>query len=78
VSNNFRNPAEWPPQPGDLWRDSYPRGGHLPRPAELWFATSDTDKGVQFVGLTGHKDDPDRVRHAYGPLTLVHREEASS
>lgn len=68
-------PAEWPPQPGDLWRDA---GG------ELWFAyvihrehssyvemrCEDTSKGLPPFG----DDGVDGVNKRYGPMTLVRRE----
>ncbi|MFI7628452.1 hypothetical protein [Microbispora rosea] len=66
-------PAEWPPQPGDLWRDQ--RGG-------LWFAADihDVDETdvPEIVMVWTHEDyrlRPDLLNQRSGPLTLVHREE---
>lgn len=82
-------PAEWPPCPGDLWRD---------RNGDLHFAASyspdyddpedsqgiDAD-GVRVVLLSKGLDEscspgksfhrPDYVNQRSGPLTLVHRED---
>lgn len=61
-------PAEWPPRPGDLWRDN---GG------ELWFAVE--IGGVALVPSYPVSSSrrgvvPDKVKDSVGPLTLVHRE----
>lgn len=71
--NDNHVPEYWPPQPGDLWADSYPRGGHLPKPYRLWFAISHVIEGVRLVSLTGAELDPDKVRHRFGPMRLIHR-----
>lgn len=67
------SPPEWPPRPGDLWRDMA---------GIVWFATDvhDVDRtDVPEVRLVrayeGAASDPvDKVLKLYGPLTLVHRE----
>lgn len=77
-------PAEWPPRPGDLWRD---------REGELWFTARhwpDYDdpkdsKGVNaegwrpvmvpvHLGEQGSPWRPEDVLQPAGPFTLVHRE----
>lgn len=78
-------PAEWPPQPGDLWRDG---GG------DGWFAQryfADFDDPTDFEGCNrdgwrvvlvpfsggpygSSAGRPDEVNQAHGPLSLVHRE----
>lgn len=66
-------PAEWPPQPGDLWRRD--------DPGDVWFAVFD-NYGRKLImlpanptrGLTAYEPDEVLTR---GPLTLVHREEAA-
>lgn len=73
-------PADWPPRPGDLWRD-----GDL----DLWFATTahvyqhgpEGDfPAVPVVELVhaggGPSRKPDEVNRECGPLELVHREQA--
>lgn len=73
-------PAEWPPRPGDLWRD-----GDL----DLWFATTghvyqhgpDGDfpatPVVELVHAGGNRSrKPDEVNRDYGPMELVRREQA--
>lgn len=61
-----RAPAEWPPQPGDVWRD---------KGANAWFS-QDTEGDpilrAQHSGWGG--GDPERVLNQYGPMTLVYRE----
>lgn len=68
-------PAEWPPQPGDLWRDS---------DGDVWFAYGlvfDGDglkalrcaNGAKVLGPWGSDD----VNQQYGPLVLVHREDGA-
>lgn len=71
-------PAEWPPRPGDLWRD---------RDGDAWYALlvddddmadepyvilrpsrSSKDPGLHFQG------DNERIITWHGPLTLAHRE----
>jgi hypothetical protein len=70
-------PAEWPPQPGDLWHDGADR---------LWFAFDATDydadekpKGVRLCGTSAYGDGaeqvPDNVNKLYGPMTLVRRDD---
>jgi hypothetical protein len=62
-------PAEWPPQPGDLWRDKI---------GETWFAFR--DKGVSLmvpsypVNASRGGRNPDTVLEKLCPLTLVYRE----
>lgn len=70
-------PAEWPPQPGDLWRD---------QDGDLWYGllvddddTEDESYIVLRPGRTSKhpsyvNSDNDGVRRTYGPLTLVRRE----
>lgn len=79
-------PAEWPPRPGDLWRD---------REGELWFAAQhwpDYDdvkdcRGMNgtgwrpvlvpvHLGEQGSPARPEDVIQPCGPFTLVHREPA--
>lgn len=60
-------PAEWPPQPGDLWRD---------RDGTLWFAVE--EKGHHPAGLMCDSSqvwNPAEVGANWSPLTLVHRED---
>lgn len=57
------DPAEWPPQLGDLWRDA---------DGDPWFCLADNEM-VTPETATMHTD---RVLSKYGPLTLVHREGA--
>jgi hypothetical protein len=63
-------PAEWPPQPGDLWKD---------RNESVWFALRQRNRGVRLVPgdpvgpLVGY--DSDDVMAKVGPLILVRREE---
>jgi hypothetical protein len=68
-------PPEWPPQPGDLWRD---------RNGSAWFATDLNDiaeTGDPEIAMVLAYEDfhqpPDAVNKNKGPLTLVHREEAN-
>lgn len=63
-------PAEWPPQPGDLWRDNGD---------ELWFVVQLAPDDIAMlpsypVSSSKRGVKPDRVRSTVGPLTLVHRE----
>lgn len=63
-------PAEWPPQPGDLWRDNGD---------EVWFAVQLAPGDVAMlpsypVSSSKRGVTPDRVMRTVGPLTLVHRE----
>jgi hypothetical protein len=60
-------PAEWPPEPGDLWRD---------RLGTLWFARHMGGSQVSFVPTDGGFDErtPALVLETIGPLTFVHRE----
>ncbi len=63
-------PAEWPPQPGDLWRD---------RVGELWFVhhAPHQPKGPLWGRTTGGArwtDIAEWLAKDNGPLTLVHRE----
>lgn len=69
-------PKEWPPQSGDKWRDA--AGGP-------WFAVDVTDwdaDGEPRVDLFSANqyncgsDTPDKVNQQYGPMVLVHREDA--
>jgi hypothetical protein len=68
------NPAEWPPQPGDLWRD---------RHGSTWFAFWGLDAGRVFMVPNNpvrgelNTPTPNAVMESVGPLALVHREEAS-
>jgi hypothetical protein len=72
-------PAEWPPKPGDLWRD---------RSGVLWFHqnyyVSAGDMGgydeARMVRATGSEsyDDLPHFIQARGPMTLEYREGAAS
>lgn len=59
-------PAEWPPRPGDLWRDCHD---------VLWFTTTESDVANPFMRTTDYSGNHARnlLEHV-GPLTLVHRE----
>lgn len=67
-------PAEWPPQPGDLWRD---------KNNDIWFAAdvhdgAETDQ-PQIVMVFSREDyrlTPDEMNQRHGQLTLVHRDGA--
>lgn len=65
-------PAEWPPKPGDKWRD---------RHGSAWFAFYGLEAREVFMipadPVRGplSTPTPDEVMHKVGPLTLVHREE---
>jgi len=76
-------PANWPPQPGDLWR----RTDFIqPEPADdepdlgLWFAHYD----ARLILLPAHGDieyaetNPEKLRASGGRWTLVHREHQES
>ncbi|MEU3452104.1 hypothetical protein ABZ671_00475 [Micromonospora sp. NPDC006766] len=67
-------PAEWPPQPGDLWRSAFGR---------LWFVYSYVNgEGRREQRFTpaddraygGNPCTPEALLSQEGPLTLVHRE----
>lgn len=66
-------PPDWPPRPGDLWRD---------RHGTTWFAFYGIDAREVFMvpadPVSGplSTPQPDVVLSKVGPLTLVHREEA--
>lgn len=69
-------PPEWPPRPGDLWRDSAGR---------VWFGIDTTDyddsDGIRVEMASPDqyafgRNLPDEVNRRYGPMTLVHREDA--
>ncbi|HEY9476523.1 MAG TPA: hypothetical protein VIS06_22075 [Mycobacteriales bacterium] len=72
-------PAEWPPQPGDLWRSADGR---------VWFAADradyNYDSADQIVmiseGAWRYGDDrtPQDLNRNAGPLTLVRREGGAS
>ncbi|MGH3379525.1 MAG: hypothetical protein ACRDP6_32800 [Actinoallomurus sp.] len=71
-------PAEWPPQPGDLWRD---------RDGDLWFGLlDDNDEELLTVLSPGRTSKHpafidsgnDTIQRDHGPLALVHREEPES
>lgn len=65
-------PAEWPPQPGDLWKDEH---------GSFWFAFWGADACEVFMVPSDpargelNTPMPDRVLLMVGPLTLVHRED---
>lgn len=66
-------PAEWPPQIGDLWRDSY---------GNLWFISRDpTSMSGRLLGRTAGgtrwTDDMQQLIDDHAPLTIVHREPAT-
>lgn len=65
-------PAEWPPRPGDVWRD---------RDGSPWFAATVIERGgnavVRMLSGLGHEPSyqyPATFVQRSGPLTLVHRE----
>lgn len=63
-------PAEWPPQPGDLWRSKF----------EPFFAVAagdDDAPAMRLMNCAGELFKADVIRNLYGPLRLVHREEAN-
>lgn len=59
-------PAEWPPRPGDLWRDGE---------GDVWFAVEDRDGDVHFRATGDTYAPTDWAAKHYAPLTLVHRED---
>lgn len=72
-------PAEWPPRPGDLWRD---------RDGALWawrrYTYHDGEYRIDsedFISLDGKRcqwgDQADDVLRDFGPLQLVRREQAN-
>lgn len=65
-------PAGWPPQAGDLWRD---------RDGSVWLACAVGDSEVSIITMICAAGAADRsheqVLARFGPLTLVHREEAN-
>ncbi|MBA9003702.1 hypothetical protein [Thermomonospora cellulosilytica] len=84
-------PAEWPPRPGDLWRDREGRlhfaSAYAPDYDNAEDCRGINDEGWRVVLLSQHSDDscnpgsqmhrPEYVNQRYGPLTLVHREPAA-
>jgi hypothetical protein len=63
-------PAEWPPQVGDVWRDT--RG-------ETHWVTGSKQYGAEHLySRDGKGHRPDVVNQRFGPLTLVHREAVAS
>ncbi|MEV4458499.1 hypothetical protein [Microbispora sp. NPDC049633] len=69
VAFEYLAPAEWPPRPGDLWHD---------RAGDPWFAgQADFDEPVRMIGRSGtaYPDDPEVLLRAWGPMTLVHRQD---
>lgn len=64
-------PAEWPPQPGDLWRDAS---------GCLLFARDLFEGDVSMAPEAGICDEetPASAWETFGPLTLVHREHTTS
>lgn len=75
-------PAEWPPQPGDLWRGPKLDDPYGPDPI-IWFARRDRnidggDDKLELVPADGDlsyvSTDPESVRRDFGPLALVRRE----
>lgn len=67
-------PAEWPPQPGDLWRD---------RDGSLWFAFQVEHMNGAYIDLRCEEhskatspfdDGPTSVSGRFGPMVLVRRE----
>ncbi|GAA3223021.1 hypothetical protein [Actinocorallia longicatena] len=69
-------PAEWPPQPGDLWRD---------RDGDTWHGvlvddndTVDEPYTVLGAGRSSKNnavEEPGQILEWHGPLALVHREQ---
>jgi hypothetical protein len=74
VTVERRAPAEWPPQPGDLWRRD--------DTDDLYFAADVHDDGetaeleiVMVCAYDDHRLDPETFRsHCAGRMTLVYRE----
>lgn len=61
--------AGWPPQVGDLWRCSK---------GNLWFVREDGGEPTMTpTGYWEEEESPQHLARTAGPLTLVHREEAS-
>jgi hypothetical protein len=58
-------PADWPPQPGDLWRD---QGG------TLWFAVESETRAVVLTCNGKNRRPAVAISDLYSPLTLVHRD----
>jgi hypothetical protein len=62
--------AEWPPLPGDLWRDS---------DGDVWLACMVGDGEVfalTMICAAGAADrSPEQLSARFGPLALVHRED---
>lgn len=76
VEVEHRAPAEWPPQPGDLWRDKH---------GDLWFFYIDPSAfgSRSIIGRTakgGRWSEEDRASEgqlqANAPWSLVHRDPA--
>ena len=60
-------PADWPPRPGDLWRD---------RDGEIWFVVTHMDHSGPHLRASDDSIAPaDYIARHFGPLTLVHRED---
>lgn len=61
-------PAEWPPRPGDLWRD---------REGDVWFAVEDEDGTITMVCQVTAcvSRPPDEFMRTLDPLTFVYRED---
>lgn len=57
-------PAEWPPRPGDVWHDAKGRP---------WMAVA---RKWMYPASGAREEAHEQVLAGYGPMTLVHREEA--
>lgn len=62
VTVTHRAPAEWPPQPGDVWQDA---------DGAEWFTTARHDS--VWMVTDGDSDSADNLLRDSGPLTLVRR-----
>jgi hypothetical protein len=72
VTVERKSPAEWPPQPGDVWHD---------RHESKWFAVLDRNAPGRVVMVVatptaapGSPYPPDQVLDKVGPLSLAWRE----
>lgn len=72
ITVELADPAGWPPEPGDLWRD---HDGHV----WLTCAVGDGETSVlTMICAAGAADrSHEQLRKRFGPLKLVHREGAT-
>jgi len=63
-------PVDWPPVPGDLWRDNH---------GQVWFCRID-DSTPYLMAASDHYHGATAavLAETRGPMTLVHREEPAS